>query len=251
MKAVVLAAGKGTRMGHLTVDRAKPMIEIGKRRILEHILFAIRDSGIREFIVVTGYFANLIEDHFGDGREFGMEMTYVRQEKIDGTGNALHLTRDLVGNETFFMSFGDIITSIENYPRLIETYRQRPCPALLTLADVEDPCNGAAVYVDADHRVQRIIEKPVRGTSTTDWNNAGIFIFDPVIFEYTAKLTPSPRGEYELTQAIHHILADGKEVFGFPLSGHWGDIGTPEDVERIMRVLDQPTDFTSPEATGR
>ncbi len=248
MKAVVLAAGKGTRMGYLTVDRPKPMIEIGKRRILEHILFAIRDTGIREFIIVTGYFANLIEDHFGDGRRFGMEMTYVRQAKIDGTGSALHLTKDFVGNEVFFMSFGDIITSIENYPRVIEAYRARPCSALLTLANVEDPCHGAAVYVDADFRVQKIIEKPVRGTSTTNWNNAGIFVFDPIIFEYTAKLTPSPRGEYELTQAIHQMLVDGKEVYGFPLSGHWGDIGTPEDIERITPLLDRPTGFSPPGA---
>ncbi|MFH1742128.1 MAG: nucleotidyltransferase family protein [bacterium] len=238
MKAVILAAGKGTRMRHLTADQPKPMVEVGKRRILEHILFTIRDSGIREFVVVTGYFANLIEDHFGDGGKFDMRITYVRQEKIDGTGNALHLTRDIVGNESFFMSFGDIITSIENYPHIIETYRRHPCTALLTLAEVDDPHQGAAVYVDESGRVTKIVEKPAKGTSTTSWNNAGIFVFDPIVFQYTAALTPSPRGEYELTQAIHRMLEEGREVRGFPLTGYWGDMGTPEDVEHMTKLLE-------------
>lgn len=238
MKAVILAAGKGTRMRHLTTDRPKPMIEIGKKRILERILLSIRDTGIHEFIVVTGYFANLIEDHFGDGRRFDMQISYVRQEKIDGTGSALHLTRDLVGNEVFFMSFGDIITSIENYPRLIEAYRERPCAALLSLAEVDDPCEGAAVYVDDEYRITRIVEKPPRGTSTTRWNNAGVFVFDPVIFRFTANLTPSPRGEYELPEAIQLMLDEGMELRGFPLAGYWGDIGTPEDVDSFTKMLE-------------
>jgi dTDP-glucose pyrophosphorylase len=167
-----------------------------------------------------------------------MEMTYIRQERIDGTGSALHLARHLVEHETFFMSFGDIITSIENYPRLLDAYRERPCPALLSLARVDDPYLGAAVYVDEDHRVTKIIEKPTRSTSTTPWNNAGIFVFDPIIFEYTANLTLSPRGEYELTEAFYHMLDEGKELRGFPLTGYWGDIGTPEDVEYMTRLLD-------------
>lgn len=239
MKAVILAAGKGTRMRHLTANQPKPMLEVGKQRILERILFSIRDSGILQFIIVTGYFANLIEDHFGDGRKFNMEMTYIRQEKIDGTGSALHLSRNLVGGETFFMSFGDVITSVENYPRLIDAYRQRPCPALLTLAEVDDPHLGAAVYVDDDYQVTEIIEKPAYGTSTTPWNNAGIFVFDPVIFEYTANLTLSPRGEYEVTEAFPRMIEEGHELRGFPLTGYWGDMGTPEDVEHMRKLLSE------------
>ena len=226
-------------MRDLTASQPKPMIEVGKQRILERILFSIRDTGIHEFVVVTGYFANLIENHFGDGRKFDMAMTYIRQERIDGTGSALHLTRDLVGDEPFFMSFGDIITSIENYPRLIESYRERPCAALLTLAEVDDPHRGAAVYVDDEYRVGQIIEKPEPGTSTTKWNNAGLFVFAPIIFQYTANLPLSPRGEYELPTAILAMLNDHGEVRGFPLTGYWGDIGTPEDVEQMTKLLNK------------
>ncbi|MDP7163096.1 MAG: nucleotidyltransferase family protein, partial [Phycisphaerae bacterium] len=109
--AIILAAGKGTRMKHLTKDKPKPLVEVGKSNILEHILFAIRDAGIRDFVVVTGYFANLIEDHFGNGAKFDMNIEYVRQKELDGTGSALRICREAAGNEPFFMSFGDIMTS--------------------------------------------------------------------------------------------------------------------------------------------
>jgi len=237
MKAVILAAGKGTRMRHLTENQPKPMVDVGKQSILQSILLAIRDAGIREFVVVTGYFANLIEDHFGDGSGYDMKIDYVRQETQDGTGSALHLAREAVGGEEFFMSFGDIMTSLENYPKMIHGWGDAPGDMALSLKWVEDPSRGAAVYVDDSGRVQKIIEKPPPGTSTSHWNNAGLFVFAPVIFDYTANLTKSARGEYELTEAIGRMVGDGLVVRGIELSGVWGDMGTPEDVAWMTEVL--------------
>jgi len=239
MKAVILAAGKGTRMKHLTEDRPKPMVEIGKDFILQRVLEAIRDAGIKDFVVVTGYFANLIEEHFGDGNSFGMNVQYVKQEVQDGTGSAVHLTRDAVGDEPFYMSFGDIIVSTQNYANLVQFYRDDPCDILLTVNHVEDPYRGAAVYVDDDWNVTKIIEKPPQGTSETNWNNAGIFIFSAKIYEYTANLTKSQRGEYELTEAIYRMLDDGLRIKAFPIEGFWGDIGTPEDVQKMTGLLEK------------
>lgn len=238
MKAVILAAGKGTRMKYLTEDKPKPMVDVGKELILERILGTIRDAGIRDFVVVTGYFANIIEEHFKDGSQFGMNIQYVRQEVQNGTGSALHLTRDAVGDEPFYMSFGDIIASPCNYANLIDSYCNDPSDILLTLSHVEDPYRGAAVYVNKDWTVERIIEKPPQGASTTNWNNAGIFVFSPKIFDYTAHLTKSAREEYELTEAIYKMLDGGYRVKAFPLEGYWGDIGTPEDVERMKAIIE-------------
>ncbi len=237
MKAVILAAGRGTRMRHLTENQPKPMIDVGKQSILESILLAIRDAGVRDFVVVTGYFANLIEDHFGDGAAFGMRIEYVRQAVQDGTGSALHLVRDAVGDEDFFMSFGDIMTSLDNYPRMIRGFEETPGDMALSLKWVDDPSKGAAVYVDGMGRVSKIVEKPEPGTSTSHWNNAGLFVFTPVIFDYTAKLTKSARGEYELTEAIGRMVDDGLVVRAIELAGVWGDMGTPEDVEAMTRLL--------------
>lgn len=213
------------------------MIDVGKQSILESILTSIRDAGISHFIVVTGYFANLIEDHFGDGARFGMNIRYVRQAVQDGTGSALHLVKDAVGDEDFFMSFGDIMTSLENYPRMIHGFQESPGDMALSVKWVDDPSRGAAVYVDDSGRVTQIIEKPEPGTSTSHWNNAGLFVFTPVIFDYTARLTKSPRGEYELTEAIGRMVDDGRMVRAIELSGVWGDMGTPEDVEWMAKLL--------------
>jgi dTDP-glucose pyrophosphorylase len=237
MKAVILAAGRGTRMRELTADRPKHLLEVGKRRLLEHIVLAIAGAGIDEFVVVTGHFANLIEEHFGDGSRLGLRFRYLRQEQQDGTGTAVHLAREVVGEEPFLLSFGDILISPENYPLLTAEFRRRPCDGLLSLVEMEDPHRGAAVYVDGEMRVKRIVEKPPPGTSRTRWNNAGVFLFSPLLFEYTGKLRPSSRGEYELTQAIADMIADGRELRALPLRGFWGDIGTPEDLARFRELL--------------
>jgi NDP-sugar pyrophosphorylase family protein len=239
LKAVILAAGKGTRMKHLTENQPKPMVDVGKQSILESIILAIRDAGINEFVVVTGYHANLIEDFFGDGSGFGMKVEYVRQEKQDGTGSALHICREAVGDESFFMTFGDIMTSLDNYPRMINGFRDNPCDMTLSLKWVEDPCRGAAVYLDGDSRVTKIIEKPPEGSSTTNFNNAGLFVFSPRIFDFTETLTISPRGEYELTEAIAEMVNSGQNVRGIELKGVWGDIGTPEDVQWMTKLMEE------------
>jgi dTDP-glucose pyrophosphorylase len=97
---------------------------------------------------------------------------------------------------------------------------------------VDDPWQGAAVYEDHG-RVQRIIEKPAKGTSTTQWNSAGFYVLRPVIFDYLARLKPSPRNEYELTSAIEAMLADGLDLRTSPVQGNWRDVGRPEDLAAI------------------
>jgi dTDP-glucose pyrophosphorylase len=239
MKGVILAAGKGTRMRELTKDRPKPMLEVAKRSILEYIFDAIKSAGITDLVVVTGYHANIIEDHFGDGREFGLKISYVRQEVQDGTGSALLLTEPLIKDEPhFFMTYGDIITSPENYPTFIHRFETRPCDAQLALSWVDDPWRGAAVYLEDDDRVVDIIEKPPKGTSKSNWNNAGLYVFRNIIYDYLKKIDLSPRGEYELTDAIRLMLKDGRDVRGVKLSGYWGDLATPEDIERMTKILE-------------
>ncbi|RJP26932.1 MAG: nucleotidyltransferase family protein [Candidatus Omnitrophota bacterium] len=240
MKSVILAAGKGTRMKHLTKDQPKPMVDIGKERILERIINTIRDTGIHEFVVVTGYFANLIENHWGNGEDFGIHIEYVRQPVLDGTAGALRLTRDAVGEEPFFMTFGDIITSLENYSNIVEDYRRNPASVILGVNKVEDPCKGAAVFFDeTTRRVEKIIEKPPKGTSLSNWNNSGLFVFEPSIFPYLDKVELSPRGEYELPDAIRMAIEDHLPVRAMILGGFWGDIGTPEDVDRLRQLIQE------------
>lgn len=244
MLAVILAAGRGKRMGALTVNTPKPLLPLQGRPILEHILGGLARAGVARGVIVTGYLGDAIEAHLGP-RSHGIELTYRRQATPSGTATALLSARDAIGDEPFLLSWGDIIVEPSNYSELRSTFERRSCDALLCVNEVDDPWRGAAVYLGADDRVTRLVEKPPRATSTTRWNNAGVFALSRITLDYAAALAPSARGEYELPQALAAMIADGRSVFAHRLSGFWSDLGTPEDLEAAQSAYPGPVDPTT------
>ena len=238
MKALILAAGRGTRLGALTADRPKPMLPIHGVPMIERIMASIaRQAGITEFALVTGYHAETIRSHFGDGSRWGWQVQYAHQDPPRGVGDAVNCARDLLSDGPFLMTYGDIMLDPDNYRRFVQAWQAPPewgaGGALVALNWVADPCRGAAVYLNEDKTITRMEEKPAPGTATTHWNNAGLFIFAPLIFEYTARLRPSGRGECELPDAITALIAAGHTARGLELTGGWRDVGTPEDYAAI------------------
>ena len=229
-KAVLLAAGRGTRLGALTVNTPKPLLRVGGRPIIAHILHGLRAAGVEEATIVTGHLADLLESELGDGEATGLDLRYARQDQPDGTARALNLARDWVGEDQFFFGWGDILVRPENYRNII---RLAPtADAVIAVNPVADPWAGGAVYVDGANVVQRIVEKPPKGASTTNWNNAGFGVLGPTIWPEVDRLQPSARGEYELPQAIAALVESGARVIAVPVEGDWFDIGTPEDLAR-------------------
>ncbi|MBI1816058.1 MAG: nucleotidyltransferase family protein [Deltaproteobacteria bacterium] len=235
MQAVLLAAGRGTRMGVLTETCPKPLLPVAGRPLIEHIIAGFAAAGVRELVIVTGYRSEQIETALGDGARLGVRIIYRRQTTAEGTARALLLARDALADEPFALSWGDILVQPEFYAAMVQRFRARPCDALLALNAVDDPWAGAAAYVDDVGRVSRIIEKPRRGSSTTHWNNAGVFVFDQLVLDYAARLQPSARGEYELPQAIAAMITDGRAIYSLPIEGYWSDVGTPDDLRRADR----------------
>lgn len=234
MLGVILSAGRGTRLKGLTAAMPKPMLPVAGRPCLEWIVEGLREAGVSELVVVTGYCAKVLETHFEDGARFRVRITYARQEVQNGTGAALLTARPMVGDVPFLMTYGDILISPMNYRMVLREHARRPsCPAVVGLNWVEDPFRGAAVYLGADGFVERIVEKPPAGTSETHWNNAGLYVFTPAVWGYLENLPLSPRGEYELPWALEQMLADGLPVRGLPLRGLWGDIGTAQDLAEM------------------
>jgi NDP-sugar pyrophosphorylase family protein len=237
LKAVILAAGKGTRMKHLTNDLPKPMLQVAGKPVLEHIVGNLAAAGVGEFCIITGYRAETIESHFGDGSRWGVNIGYARQAVQDGTGRAPELAKDFVGESSFFMVYGDILVKPSNYLKMALAFNQAKPAGLITVTEGEDISKGAAVTFDSDFCLREIIEKPTPGTVSSPWYNAGLYIFDPKLFAYTSRLQKSPRGEYELPDAMRAMVADGCRIKGLVLEGYWIDVRDPEMLAKAQGLV--------------
>ncbi len=233
-RAVLFAAGRGTRLGALTAHMPKPLLDVAGAPLIAHIVGGLIEGGLHEFIIVEGYLGEQIArwcTEFARANA-GMTIQGVRQRHLDGTAGAMLAARDLLaGEQHFIFGWGDILMDPGNYPRFLGAARSADYDLLLALNRVDDPWRGAAVYVTPEMRVERLVEKPERGTSATNWNNAGLFAATPLLFDYIARLEPSSRRELELPQAIAAMIADERVVRAVEMRGFWSDVGTPEDLE--------------------
>ena len=234
-KAIVLAAGRGTRMRELTVDFPKPMIEVRGKPVLQHIVEGLRDAGVRTFVIIVGYHAEAVRNFFGDGKRHRVDIKYVTQTVQDGTGRVVNLARGFVGDSPFILSYGDILISSVNYKRVVDLTDD--CEAIITVTRGEDVSKGGAVFVNKQLEVVDLREKPKAGEPTSPWYNAGLYAFRPSIFEFIARLKPSPRGEYELTDAIRDLARSGKKVQALELNGEWADVRDPEILAKLNQTL--------------
>jgi dTDP-glucose pyrophosphorylase len=229
--AVILAAGRGTRMRELTAELPKPMIEVRGKPVLQHIIEGLRDAGVREVLLVVGYRADAVRDFFSDGRRYKLRVQYVNQTVQDGTGRVLDLARDSAADRPFILAYGDILVDPANYKRVVNL--PDDVEALLTVTRGEDVSKGGAVFLNDQMDLMELREKPKPGEPTSPWYNAGLYAFRPSIFDFTAKLKPSPRGEYELTDAIRDLAHSGKKVKALELTGEWADVRDPEILAKL------------------
>jgi dTDP-glucose pyrophosphorylase len=230
-KAVLLAAGRGTRMRELTSDLPKPMIEVRGKAVLQHMVEGLRDAGVREFLIIIGYRAEAVSNFFGDGSRYKIQIQYATQVVQDGTGRVVGLARNFVATSPFVLSYGDILVDPANYKRLLDLADD--VEAIISVKRGEDVSKGGAVFVNDQMELVDLREKPEPGEPTSPWYNAGLYAFQPSIFDFTAKLKPSPRGEYELTDAVRDLAWSGKKVQALELVGAWADVRDPEVLAQL------------------
>jgi dTDP-glucose pyrophosphorylase len=247
MKAVILAAGKGTRMGGLTSELPKPMLRVRSKPILELILQGLMEAGARDFFIVTGFRAEVIESHFGDGKKWGVRIHYGRQLAQDGTGKAPEVAKAFAEGGDFILTYGDILVRPQTYRDMLRRYGEGTFSGLVTCTGSEDVTKGGLFFFDKDFCLRRLIEKPgpaqlkqLRREGELPpggiaWYNAGIYIFKPVLFDFTALLQKSPRGEYELTDAISAMLAAGHRLAGLEIHGRWVDVRDPQVLAAVEK----------------
>jgi dTDP-glucose pyrophosphorylase len=237
-KAVILAAGRGTRMREMTADLPKPMLEVRGKPVLQYIVEGLRDAGVVRFLIIVGYRAEAVQHFFGDGSRYNIDIQYTTQTVQDGTGRVIELAKNFVSNTPFVLGYGDILVEQQNYKRMVDP--PDAVEALISVTRGEDVSKGGAVFVNERMELVDLREKSERWSATSGravpFYNAGLYAFRPSIFEFTAKLKPSPRGEYELTDAIRDLAHSGKKIQAIELTGDWADVRDPEVLARLNQT---------------
>ena len=177
------------------------MLPLYGKPVLEYILNGLKYAGLEEIIMVVGYKKEQIIHYFNKGTEWGVNIKYIEQKKLNGTGGALLLCESLLKDDHFYLTWGDIIVPYEIYKKVYTIHKNEKQDFILVTNYTKDTSKGAAVICEDDYCLD-IIEKPPHGTINSKLNNCGIFILSTEIFNVLKRLKPSSRGEIELPQAL-------------------------------------------------
>ena len=220
MKAIILAAGEGSRMRPLTSARPKVMLPIANKPILEHLLIEARGAGISEFIFVVGYRDEQVRNYFGSGEKWGVNIGYANQRKQLGTADALKMIEGLVDGN-FLLINGDIIVNRKDIKKLAGKNDNT-----LSVIEVEDT-RGLGMVELSEGKVVHIYEKEENPPPRTA--NAGLYLFTPDIFGAVSLTSKSPRGEFEITDSLQLLMDKGYDI-SYQKLNYWLDISFPWDL---------------------
>lgn len=236
MKALVLAAGKGTRLGHLTADFPKPMLAVAGRPLLAYHIDWLRQHGVTEIAINLHHAADVIRTYFGDGSDLGVQITYSYEPELLGTAGAAKRLEWFL-DERFAVVYGDVFTNVDL--TLLEAFHAAGTRAsdrglTLSLYRVPNPTECGLVDIDEQGRVLRFVEKPPADQVFTDLANAGVLICEPGVLSRTPADTVYDFGR----DLLPRLLAEGWPVFGAPISSdeYVIDIGTPSGYLRAQQL---------------
>jgi UDP-N-acetylglucosamine diphosphorylase/glucosamine-1-phosphate N-acetyltransferase len=232
MKALVLAAGEGTRMRPLTANTPKPLLLTAGKPFLEHTFEALRGAGVDEAFVLAGWMEDRLRERFRDGSGLGIKIRYLEQKERRGTAHAIGIASGVL-DEPFLCVNGDIVVTADTVRALLafhETHRRN----IITVVEVPNPREYGVITVGKDGLVTAIDEKPDRPQGNLA--NAGLYLFTPGIFPAIARTPPSPRGEFEITDTLRMLLA-GDNVCAYVSKAPWVDVGRPWDLLRANELL--------------
>ena len=224
LRAVVMAGGAGTRLRPLTEDLAKPMVPMGDRPLLELIIGQLRDAGIRRVNITTHYRPESISRHFGDGRDFGVEINYVQEDRPLGTAGGLSLLQ--ASDEPLFVVNGDILTKVD-FRAMLDFHREHEAQMTVAVKQHEQQLPFGVVEIDGVE-ITGIVEKPV----VSQFINAGMYLLNPEICRLVPDGEPS-----DMPALINRLLAEGHRVISFPVHEYWLDVGRHADYQQARDDL--------------
>ena len=244
MKGVILAAGKGTRLYPITRHIAKPLLPIAGRITLDYAFEQLKAMGCHEICVVVGENEPAIREALGDGSEYEISLSYVRQTDPHGLAHAVGFAKDFVDGDDFVLYLGDAVYDRSLKP-FGDQFKSSGCANLNLVMWVEDPRRFGVANVTGD-QITKLVEKPQNPES--NYAMAGMYIFGRQIWDVLPTLKPSARGEYEITDAIQTLIDQGQDVRAGVYEGAWFDTGTLDSFLETSGFLTGGTSYVGHEA---
>lgn len=236
MKGLILSGGKGTRLYPITYTSAKQLVPIANKPVLFRVIDSIVEAGIKDIGIVVGDTAGEIKDAVGDGSRWGCHITYIPQDAPLGLAHAVKISRDFLGDDRFVMFLGDNVIQ-GGISTLISQFETCGHHCQIVLTRVTHPEQYGVAELK-DGTIQRLVEKPRQPRSNLAL--VGIYMFDHHVFEATEAISPSWRGELEITDAIQYLVDQHYDVHPYIHEGWWIDTGAPGDLlEANCLVLDE------------
>jgi mannose-1-phosphate guanylyltransferase / phosphomannomutase len=249
MKAVIMAGGQGTRLRPLTSDQPKPMIPIVNLPCMEHIVELLGRHGFTDIAVTLQFLPDEIRDYFGDGSDWGVNMSYSVEDAPAGTAGSVKMAEQQLGleGERLLIISGDALTDAD-LSRLVEFHEEKGSEATMVLKSVENPLDFGIVITEEDGRISRFLEKPAWGQVFSDTVNTGIYLLEPSVMDEI----PDPEdGEYDFSKELFPgLLEEERPLYGYVTDDYWEDIGTLEQFAGAQRdVLDGKVKGVRPPGT--
>ena len=242
MKAVIMAGGFGTRIQPLTNSRPKPMLPIVNKPMMEHTMMTLKSLGIKDFIVLLYFKPEVIQNYFKDGKDFGINITYVIPDEDYGTAGAVKMAQEHIGNDNFIIISGDLVTDFD-FQKIFDFHEKRHSRLTITLTSVENPLEFGVVITDEEGRIEKFLEKPSWGEVFSDTINTGIYIIEPEILDYIPQ-----KENFDFAKDLFpSLMEEGIELLGYNAEGYWRDVGNPESYRDVHEdILNERVQFRIP-----
>ncbi len=236
MKAMILAAGLGTRLRPLTDRVPKCMVPLDGKPLLEHTIARLPDYGVSDLVINLCYMPEAVIDHFGDGHKWGVRITYSLEAEALGTAGGVKKVAEYFG-EPFLVWYGDNLSTCD-VNRLYEQHRIKGAAATVAVHFREDVTQSGIVELDSEDRITRLVEKPRPDEVFSHWVNAGIYVLDPRVLEHI----PDSAAPDFARDVFPAMLKEGERLYGYRLSAAerlWW-IDRPEDLDRVRSEMEAP-----------
>ena len=234
MKGIILHGGHGTRLRPLTHTGPKQLLPIANKPMSQFGLESMIDAGIKDIaIIIGGIGSKKVKEYYGNGEEFGINITYVEQDEPRGIAHAISLCQEFVGEDKFLTFLGDNIL-LDTISEYVSEFEKSDADASIVLCEVNNPTRFGIAEV-REGIITKIIEKPKNPPSNLAV--IGVYLLTPKIFEKIKKLKPSWRNEFEITDTLQMMLEDKEKIIYNTVKKNWKDTGTPEDIIQANNII--------------